>query len=738
MMEQPQQVQARSDLGPDEDELDLLALAGSLWGGSNIIAGVTAAAIAAGAFYAYTLPPIYQADALLQLEDRAGGALALPEELVGLSGDSPRSVTEIEILKSRMVLGAAVADLRLDWSVAPAKAPLIGELLANYGLPTPDWDALQPYPRPSERLRLDLLEVPANWLGEPLILTVGSGDDFTLTTPDGAELEGSVGQSLTDAGMGLSVRIGAIDAPAGRQFVLTQNSRDAAIKALRDAVEVSELGRSSGILRVTMTGREPEAARRALDAVSRAYLSQNSERSAAEAESGLEFIDSQLPGAREAVRLAEAALSDAQSARGAEQLGLEGSSLFTQVMGVEQELRELEAREADLAQLYTRSHPEYRQLLEARARLQERLAGLREEVAALPVVERELLNLQRDLDIAQEIYLQLRNRAQELQVLRASNIGNVRVIDTATAGVTPVEPRKSRILLLAALLGIVLGAGLVWLRARLRDTITGAEAIEALGLPVFATLNKTGFMPQASKGLERLPLLAVEQPGDLVTEGLRSLRTSLHFGMLDAKTRSIALTSPAPNVGKSFICANLAVVAAQAGQRVCLIDADMRRGTQRKYFGTSRDARGLSDVLAGDVAAGDALVETSTDGLSFLPSGKFPPNPSELLMRAELSRLIEELDGQFDLTIIDCPPVLAVTDPVIVGRSAGVTVAVARFDETRPQELEATMQSLKNAGVPLAGAIFNAYDPKAQASRYGRRYGYSYAYNYRYDYRSTK
>jgi tyrosine-protein kinase Etk/Wzc len=293
-------------------------------------------------------------------------------------------------------------------------------------------------------------------------------------------------------------------------------------------------------------------------------------------------------------------------------------------------------------------------------------------------------------------------------------------------------------LLLAALLGIVLGAGLVWLRARLRDTITGAETIEALGLPVFATLNKTGFMPQASKGLERLPLLAVEQPGDLVTEGLRSLRTSLHFGMLDAKTRSIALTSPAPNVGKSFICANLAVVAAQAGQRVCLIDADMRRGTQRKYFGTSRDARGLSDVLAGDVAAGDALVKTSTDGLSFLPSGKFPPNPSELLMRAELSRLIEELDGKFDLTIIDCPPVLAVTDPVIVGRSAGVTVAVARFDETRPQELEAAMQSLKNAGVPLAGAIFNAYDPKAQASRYGRRYGYSYAYNYRYDYRSTK
>ncbi len=240
-------------------------------------------------------------------------------------------------------------------------------------------------------------------------------------------------------------------------------------------------------------------------------------------------------------------------------------------------------------------------MLSNRERIEARLADLREEVRALPATQREVLNLTQDLELAREVFIQLRNRAQELQVLRASNIGNVRIVDTARTAARPVSPRKLVILAIAGLLGLMIGTATVLTKRYLRKTVDGSQDLEAMGLPVFATLNRHPSAPQSAKGRKSLPLVALETPNDLFVEGLRSLRTGLHFGMLDAQTRSVVFTSPAPNVGKSFISANLAVVAAQSGQKVCLIDADMRRGQQRKYFDVPRAHPGLAQVLSGEV-----------------------------------------------------------------------------------------------------------------------------------------
>ncbi|QBJ22824.1 GNVR domain-containing protein [Haematobacter massiliensis] len=258
--------------------------------------------------------------------------------------------------------------------------------------------------------------------------------------------------------------------------------------------------------------------------------------------------------------------------------------------------------------------------------------------------------------MAQEIYTELLTRAQEVDVMRASTVGNVRIVDPAETQIRPVAPRKARVLALALLLGGMLGAGYVLLRNWLRKGIQSASDLEDMGLTVFATINKSpdAERPEGGRG-GRVPLLAATKPTDLAVEGLRSLRTGLHFGMLDAPSRTLAITSTAPGAGKSFLSANFAVVSAQAGQSVCLIDADMRRGRLRRMFDVPRDAPGFADILTGQARLEDVLVPTGVQGLVFLPAGKFPPNPAELLLRPTLPALIRELDQRFDLSIFDCP-----------------------------------------------------------------------------------
>ena len=175
---------------------------------------------------------------------------------------------------------------------------------------------------------------------------------------------------------------------------------------------------------------------------------------------------------------------------------------------------------------------------------------------------------------------------------------------------------------------------------------------------------------------------------------------------------------------------NLSVVTAQAGQTVCLIDADMRRGQLRKFFGVQKNEIGLSEYLAGEKTLDEVLRATKTPGLSFIGTGRYPPNPSELLMRKRMADLIAELNARFDMTLLDCPPVLAVTDPVIVGGKAGGVLAVVRFDQTPVAEVQAMVKALESSGVKLVGTILNGFDPR-RAKAAGEA-----GYNYRYEYKS--
>lgn len=713
----------------DDDEIDLGALLAQFWAGRWRIAAFVLLAGIIGAAYAMLTPPTYQADALLQLEAKKA-SLALPAGMSDLLSNDPITVTEIEIIRSRMVVGRAVAELHLDWQVTPRLAPVIGSAMGRYALPIPAWQFLAPYTRLGEGIRLDYLELPPGWVGEEIVLTAAGGDTYSVALPNGTSVDGHTGETLQDPTLGYSLRIGDLTAAPGRQFIVMQQSESAAIDGLRNALSVSERGKQSAILELRFTSGDRQQAQRVLDAIAQAYLAQNIARSAAEAESSLAFVENQLPEAERAVTEAESALNSYRQKQQSVDLSLETQGLLTQTTNLEAELRSMDAQEEDIRQKYTKNHPIYQELLANRARLEERLAELRREVEALPETQREIVNLTRTLELAQAVYVQLLNRSQELRVLRASNIGNVRIIDSARTARLAIAPRKSLILALSLGLGSMAGLGYILIRNWLRQGVRGADQLEKIGLPVFATINFSPVGFNVRHGHHFLPILAIREPTELAVEGFRSLRTSLHFGMLDARTRSVMITSSAPEAGKSFACTNLAVVAAQAGQRVCLIDADLRRGVLRRYFNVQKNTPGLAELLAGQVALDDVLVEGPAPGLSFLPTGRFPPNPSELLMRASFSELIETLNARFDLTLLDSPPVLAVTDPVVIGRAVGATIAIVRHDVTPIGEVLAMQRALETGGVHLAGVVLNAFDP-----RKARGYAYNYNYGYRYEYK---
>lgn len=714
---------------PDtNNDADFKEIARRLWAGKSWLIIFMFAGLLVGVIMNLISAPMYRADSLVQIEEQSG-RLVLPTAINELTQDPARTITEIEIMGSRKVIGSAVADLHLDWVVSPVHAPVIGEILARYAVPAPELPFLSAYARKGERIELDLLQVPPDWVNRVIRLTVTGPGNFTAVLPNGIALDGKVGQSLIDPRMGFAIRVGEMPSSVGRQFTVLQIDEATAISRVRSALTIAERGRQSSVIELRLVAESPTRATRILNAIMDAYLQQNVMHSSAEAANSLEFVEKNLAQAEEVVAKAEAALNAVRTANQSLDLNFEVQNLLTQVTTLERQLRELDGLEDDLKKRYTPNHPAYQQLLAERARVTADLDRLRGEVARLPDMQRDIVNLTRDLDLAQTVYRELLSRAQELRVMRASTIGNVRIIDTAYAPPVPISPRRSRNLVISLLLGLGLGIAVIYLQGWMRKGIDSPERLERSGYPVLATILYRRKFDASRGGSNGERIIPLSDPSDVVVEGFRSLRTALHFSLAKAPNRAIMLTSPMPNAGKSFCARNFSAVAVGAGQRICLIDADMRRGNLRRHFSIPRGQVGLADYLAGTATLDEILVEGPTPGLWVIPAGKLPSDPLQLLMGPRLQTLVQQLDERFDLSIFDTPPGLPVTDPVIVAGAVGTTLVVVRQMNTTEAELSLLNTRLRKSGANIAGVVLNGFVPQQASSADGQSYDYFYSYS---------
>ena len=717
----------------DEDEIDFVQFLSDIWAGKYWIAAAVAVAFVMGAFSVLKTKPIYQAQAVLQLETRSG-SLGLPSGMADLlgagSGDSGAEA-EIEIMKSRMVMAQAVRELDRQAFAYPRPLPFFGLIPAQLQLPDFDLDFLRPYQWGNEAIALGEISVPQDWLGDAMLLTITGPTSYRIDLPDGSSATGILRARLALLQEGFSLVVDRLEGPIGREFYVGRSKISSAVNALLKQFSVEEFPRRSSILRLRLSGSDPRRAEVALDVIARSYVDQNVARSAAEVQNSLTFIEEQLPLAKLEVSQAQDALNAYRQEQQSVDVDFETRTLLVQATEIEAQLSALALQEEDLKKRFTINHPAYQALLQSRLSMEAQLEGVRKSTLSLPETQKEIFNLSRDLQVSQDVYVQLLSREQELRVVRASSVGSVRIIDMAYSNGDRTAPLTKRVMMLYLLAGFGVGVGIVLLRRLRRRGITGAQEIEKVGLPVFATVGFAADAVNAQKRKGLLPIMAITNPDDLVIEALRSLRTSLHFGMLDAKTNTILLTSAAPGAGKSFTAVNLATVAAQAGQKVCIVDADLRKGYLRRYFGVEKGTPGLAEFLAKEKTLDEVLIQGPIEGLSLISTGRYPPNPSELLMRAEFENLLLSLNKQFDLIIVDSPPVLAVTDPIVIGRFTGTTIIIARHMMTMLGEVEAVRRMFEIAGVKVTGAILNGY----KASEGGSQYEYS---SYRYSYKSDR
>ena len=366
-------------------------------------------------------------------------------------------------------------------------------------------------------------------------------------------------------------------------------------------------------------------------------------------------------------------------------------------------------------------------------RLKERRGQFDADVNKLPDTQQKVLQLARDVEVSTTLYTNLVNTAQQLKVSKAGTVGDVRILDQAAVSRQTVGMKAPAVLAVAALLGLMISLGVVWLVRSLRVVVEDPETIESqLGLPVYATIPHSpeeAAIVRRAKGSKAGELLAIRNPEDDAIESLRGLRTTIHFALMDAPHNSLLITGSSPGLGKSFISKNLGAVLANAGQRIVIIDADLRKGHINKEFGLRRET-GVSEYVVGSVKLEDIVKPTSVPNLWVVTTGQIPPNPSELLMHQRFEQMLKLLGEQFDTLIVDAPPILAVSDAAIIGRITGATLMVARSGRHPIAELEQAVKRLNHAGILVKGFVFNDLNTDRQRYRYGYK-GYVYKYSYK-------
>ncbi len=699
----------------NHDEIDLRRLLGTLIAHRWLIIGITALFSVAGIIYSLLATPIYQADAMVQVEQNVGNLLGNDLSQI-LPNSQPGSSTEIELIKSRMVTGKTVDDLNLETVVQQKYSSIFGRGWARLTGTEP------------AKIALSRLNVPANSGDVELELTVIDAQQYVLSNNGTEIIKGKVG--ALESGHGISLLVSEISAEPGTVFEIAKLPRLVAINNLLDALTVEDKGKDTGVLALSLVGDDPVLVRNILNSISKNYLLQNVERKSEEAAKSLDFLKDQLPEVRSFLDSAEDKLNRFRQANDSVDLSLEAKSVLDTVVGVEAQLNELTLKEAEISKLYTKEHPAYRALMEKRATLQQEKDKLNKRVSVMPKTQQVILRLTRDVQAAQEIYMQLLNKQQKLGITKASTVGNVRIVDPAVTQPRPVKPQKPIIVLIATLLGGLFSTGFVLLKTMLHRGIESPEQLEQLGINVYACIPLSELQHKSDRETmlsgkrssnRSSTLLAVGNLSDLAIEAVRSLRTRLHFALLEAKNNVLMISGPSPSIGKTLVSINLAAVIAQAGRRILVVDADMRKGHAHSLLNCELGL-GLSDVLSGQASPQQAIKQTSIENLSFISRGKIPSNPSELLMHNRLTEFLEWAGKEYDIVLVDTPPILAVTDAVIVARNVGTTLLVARYGVNSLKEIEVSIRHFEQNGIEIQGIILNAVENKSGNVYYAYEY----------------
>jgi len=727
------------------------------------IAGITAIGIALAVAYVFIATPIYSADVLVRVDAPEPNALGIALQNQG-DGPSmaPSATAEMQVMQSRSVIQPIVERYRFDISATPVTIPVLGDIAARFATPgelSQPWLGLGSFAWGGEQIQVGSLEVPHALEGEPLrLIALGSGA-YELQGPSGEHLlSGTVGKPASS--YGVSMTMTQLVARPGTKFkVIRWNTLDAITQFLT-TMRVRARAQDTGIVTISYNNENPVMAAQIANAIAEQYIASAVAARQRDDTKTLAFINGEVPRLRAELKRSEEALNSFRTSSQSFQPTAEAQAYLQGGIEFQRQIATLQLQRTQMLQRFQPDSQWVRNIDSQLSQLTSAKASFDARFGGMPTSERKNVALARDARVAEAIYLGMVNKAEQLSVRRASTTGGVNIVDNALRPHRPIKPNRLLVLSAGTGVGLLAGMFFVFIRRHVMTGVTDPLFVErTTSVPVFGEVlfspqqaqldqeiaaatrtpavvrraaspfavsgpdpaQNTAGVPALAAGITRV--LAARFPQDVSVEALRVVRTTLNRDLAHSPNNIVMFTGPTPSAGKSFVAANLAVLQAEIGSRVLLIDADMRRGRLAYFFGQFNRG-GLSDILAGDTEPAEVTRNVGVPGLSFISCGSYPDNPAELMMKRRFKATLQRQSAEYDLVIVDTPPFLAVTDAAIVAGEAGATVLVLRSGMQTEYEITETVKKLERAEARLFGAVFNAIPLR----RSNRNYGYATGY----------
>ena len=666
-----------------------------------------------GLTYARYSRDVFQSTAILQLDTKSKSGKAISDFGDLFETHSP-ALAQVYLIKSLSVMIPVVERLHLNYSVEPIG--LLDRLMHREG-----------------RMDLDLFEPPMalmtkeyKWIAE-----VKSDDSYELFSPLGGSIVvGKVGETyrIPVGADTVAICVKSIYALPGQRFQLRKSSVLSVAEGLRKVVNADELGKNTNILEISYADRYPDRAATVLNAVAEMYVRQNVEMRSAEAEKSLEFLEEQLPTIKAKLDSSQQLLTNYRNKVGTVDLGYEAKGTLERQVQLKTQLLSLQQEYQEKSRLFKQDHPAMMALAQQQERLQSEIGKEEGKTKKLPATQQDVLKLQQDVEINNQLYTSVLNNIQQLRVVRASEIGNVRIVDKAYIHQKPVKPNRKKIALIGFGCGLGFGCFLILLLNRLRNRGVGSssEIERETGVSVYAKIPKTKVNNKLAGVNDKRFMLAAADAEDIAIEKIRALRTALEFSCIDEGGKVLMVTGVAPGAGKSFVSFNLAYLFAKQDKRVLFIDADLRKSRL-----SHNKEKGISDILLKVCKLEDAVVDLGS-GAYFLPNGSRTPNPGELVSSKAFAELIDECKAKFDVVVIDTPPNSLVSDAQAIAKLADFGLIVIEYKKHSMEVIQETVDQLNNAKLKKMAIVLN------QCVSDGSSYGYGYGYGYRYKYGKKK
>lgn len=749
----------------NEENYNPIHFLGLLLNGWKTILGCALLSLIIGITYSrYAYQPVYKTDALVKISDSSKGVSALGSNISELmQSDISPVKDERMLIKSRLVLEPVVKKLHLDIELSNPELGALDRIVSPQ----------QPTQTSNEKgvlldtkngsVQVNNFEVPKNYLNQPFILTpTPEGFNLQLSSmPEAVSLNGKLGEVSTfNLPEGpLSIKVNKLPTNS-QQIGIKKLSMPSAVDALNNSLLIQQQEEGTSYIQLVLTGPNQQQITQILDSVVDEYAYQNQALSTKETTTTIEFMESQIPELKKNLEESEEAFNKFREQYGTIDVSQEAQILLNEKSRIEEQLSELNLKKAELLTYYTAEHPLVIQIDDQLETINAKSSEITQMIAEMPAIQREFLKLSQDLDINREIYLTMLKNYQQLKIARAGQIGEVRVIDTPINTFNKVGSQSPKTWALSFLLGMSIGALIVLIRSFLYRTIREADVLESkTGIPVISTIPRSKKIHQLQKSKPLGDnLLSVVDHNSISYESIKSLRTALLLYPSavskiknDNKDRAkvIVITGESPNIGKSFVCSNLAESFGQLDKRVLIIDGDMRLGEQHHTF-IIDDHTGLADYLSQSTASTRLLDKdtiypnkfhsetaptaesltayvhrTGFDNIDLMPRGKKPSNPTSLLSSARYEQLIITLSNYYDYILIDTPPILAASDAILMAQLADQVIMVSRYNQTLEGQLINAINQLNKAQVKVDGIVINDMTSGIM-SKYSDNYNYTY------------